>query len=191
MKSWIPVLALGMIGSAVAPSTALACGGCFAPPGAVQVVTDHRMALSLSADRTILWDQFRYSGRPSDFSWILPIQNGPDVRIEVADNRFLTALDNLSAPVLNAPQRPYCETEADTAFGGLRSAAAPPAADAGVAVLQEQVVASLRRILQGFLLGSAYFALYSESRSHYAHAGHLGGAMTGVAYALWRRARRG
>ena len=40
----------------------------------------------------------------------------------------------------------------------------------------------------GFLLGSAYFALYSESRSHYAHAGHLGGAMTGVAYALWRTA---
>ncbi|TAK30901.1 MAG: DUF2330 domain-containing protein [Myxococcaceae bacterium] len=142
MKPWISVLALGAIGSAVAPSTALACGGCFAPPGAVQVVTDHRMALSLSADRTILWDQFRYSGRPSDFSWILPIRNGPDVRIEVADNRFLTALDNLSAPVLNAPQRPYCDAEADSSFlGGARGAAAPTsAADSGVAVLQEQVV---------------------------------------------------
>ena len=142
MKPWISVLALGMIGSAVAPSTALACGGCFAPPGAVQVVTDHRMALSLSADRTILWDQFRYSGRPSDFSWILPIRSGPDVRIEVADNRFLTALDNLSAPVLNAPQRPYCETSADSSFlGGARGAATPTAAaDAGVTVLQEQVV---------------------------------------------------
>jgi len=142
MKPWISVLALGVIGSAVAPSTALACGGCFAPPGAVQVVTDHRMAFSLSADRTILWDQFRYSGRPSDFSWILPIRNGPDVRIEVADNRFLTALDNLSAPVLNAPQRPYCESEADSSFlSGARGAAAPTAAaDAGVAVLQEQVV---------------------------------------------------
>lgn len=142
MKPWISVLALGAIGSAVAPSTALACGGCFAPPGAVQVVTDHRMALSLSADRTILWDQFRYSGRPSDFSWILPIRNGPDVRIEVADNRFLTALDNLSAPVLNAPQRPYCDAEADSSFlGGARGAAAPSAAaDSGVAVLQEQVV---------------------------------------------------
>ena len=142
MKPWISVLALGVIGSAVAPSTALACGGCFAPPGAVQVVTDHRMALSLSADRTVLWDQFRYSGRPSDFSWILPIRNGPDVRIEVADNRFLTALDNLSAPVLNAPQRPYCETDSDSSFlSGARGASAPsPAADSGVAVLQEQVV---------------------------------------------------
>lgn len=101
--------------------------GPVAPPGAVQVVTDHRMALSLSADRTILWDQFRYSGRPSDFSWILPIRNGPDVRIEVADNRFLTALDNLSAPVLNAPQRPYCDAEADSSFlSGARAARRPP-----------------------------------------------------------------
>lgn len=144
MKPWMSVVALAAVGSVVAPATADACGGCFAPPGAVQVVTDHRMALSLSADRTILWDQFRYSGRPSDFSWILPIHNGPDVRIEVADNRFLTALDNLSAPVLNAPQRPYCaETDSDFALsgaGGARSAAPPAAADAGVAVLQEQVV---------------------------------------------------
>jgi hypothetical protein len=143
MKSWISVLCLGAIGSAAAPSTALACGGCFAPPGAVQVVTDHRMALSLSADRTILWDQFRYSGRPSDFSWILPIRNGPDVRVEVADNRFLTALDNLSAPVLNAPQLPYCDVDSDSAFGfgGSRASAAGPSVDAGaVAVLQEQVV---------------------------------------------------
>ncbi len=142
MKPWMSVVALAGVGSVMAPSTAQACGGCFAPPGAVQVVTDHRMALSLSADRTILWDQFRYSGRPSDFSWILPIHNGPDVRIEVADNSFLTALDNLSAPVLNAPDPPYCaETDSDF-LTGARSAsgASPPAFDSGVAVLQEQVV---------------------------------------------------
>src|SRR5438067_1425500 len=108
MKSTLSVLALAGLGTVFAPSDAHACGGCFAPPGAIQVVTDHRMAISLSADRTILWDQFRYTGQPSDFSWILPIHDGPNVRIEVANNQFLTTLDNLSAPVLNQPQRPNC-----------------------------------------------------------------------------------
>ena len=42
----------------------------------------------------------------------------------------------------------------------------------------------------GFVAGSLYFALFYEGRSQYAHAGHLGGALTGIAYALWRRARR-
>ncbi len=142
MKPLLSLVALTTIGLVMAPSTAQACGGCFAPPGAVQVVTDHRMALSLSADRTILWDQFRYSGRPSDFSWILPIHNGPDVRIEVADNSFLTALDNLSAPVLNAPDPPYCADDDSDFLASARGGAAPPslAADSGVAVLQEQVV---------------------------------------------------
>jgi membrane associated rhomboid family serine protease len=41
-----------------------------------------------------------------------------------------------------------------------------------------------------FIAGSAYLATMHEGRSHYAHAGHLGGALTGVAYALFRRARR-
>lgn len=120
-----------------------ACGGCFAPPGAVQVVTDHRMVLSLSPTRTVLWDQIRYSGRPADFSWILPIRNGGDVRIELGDNQFVSTLDNLTAPVLNPPPRPYppyCGAERN--FDSASGAAPPPqaAADAGVAVLQESVV---------------------------------------------------
>jgi len=41
-----------------------------------------------------------------------------------------------------------------------------------------------------FIVGSAYFATMHEGRSQYAHAGHLGGALTGVAYDLFRRARR-
>ncbi|MDB4928736.1 MAG: hypothetical protein JWM10_1220 [Myxococcaceae bacterium] len=111
MEAHIPLLVLlgvGGVGAAVAPSTAVACGGCFAPPGAVQVVTDHRMVLSLSAARTVLWDQFRYSGRPEEFSWILPIRNGPDVRIELASDRFIRALDQVSAPVLERPAFPTC-----------------------------------------------------------------------------------
>jgi hypothetical protein len=92
---WIPLLAL--TAALAAPAPAAACGGCFHGPTTVQVVTDHRMVLSLSRDRTVLWDQFRYTGRPEEFSWILPIRNGPGVIVEEAQNVFLTAMDDVSA----------------------------------------------------------------------------------------------
>jgi len=38
-----------------------------------------------------------------------------------------------------------------------------------------------------FMVGSCYFAFYSTERSHWAHAGHLGGASVGIMYALGRR----
>lgn len=142
-RLWAGLLWAGLA-SMAGPRAAEACGGCFAPPNAVQVVTDHRMVLSLSATRTVLWDQFRYSGRPVDFSWILPIRSGPDVRIEVGDNRFLQALDNLTAPVLNPPPRPrppVCDDDLDAneARGGFADAGVAPA-PGGVQVLGESVV---------------------------------------------------
>ena len=100
-RRWIPLLAL--TAALAAPVPAAACGGCFSPPTAVQVVTDHRMVLSLSRERTVLWDQFRYTGRPEEFSWILPIRNGPSVVVEAAENVFLTAMDDVSAPLVNPP----------------------------------------------------------------------------------------
>lgn len=119
-----------------------ACGGCFAPPQTVQVVTDHRMVLSLSRERTVLWDQFRYTGRPEDFSWILPIRNGPGVVVEEADNIFLQALDDVAAPVVNPAPIPSCTLDRDDSLFGGRSSvgasASPPSA--GVTVLNERVV---------------------------------------------------
>jgi len=41
-----------------------------------------------------------------------------------------------------------------------------------------------------FMVGSVYFALYSPERSHWAHAGHVGGASVGIGYALYRRILR-
>ena len=41
-----------------------------------------------------------------------------------------------------------------------------------------------------FVCGSLYFSLYSPERSHWAHAGHLGGASVGCGYALYRRLLR-
>jgi len=136
------VVGLLMLAGALAQGNrAEACGGCFGPPQTIQVVTDHRMVLSLSRERTVLWDQFRYVGRPEDFSWILPIRNGPGVIVEEADNLFLQALDDVGAPILIPPPRPSCELSRGGFFGTSDIAAAPSAADdAGVRVINERVV---------------------------------------------------
>lgn len=86
-----------------------ACGGCFHQPSptSVQVVTDHRMVFAVSDRRTILWDQFAFSGRAEEFTWILPIRDGLNASVELSDPRFMQALDNLSAPrVQPAPPVP-------------------------------------------------------------------------------------
>lgn len=88
---------------ALCPGSSQACGGCFAPPSSVSVVTDHRMVLSLSTSETILWDQIRYAGSPSEFSWILPIRYTSAVRVEVASDGFLTVADGFTSPILDAP----------------------------------------------------------------------------------------
>lgn len=80
-----------------------ACGGCFAPPRAVTVVTDHRMILALGSERTVLWDQIRYAGAAAEFSWILPIRYGPGVRVEVASQSFLTVADEMTRPEVAIP----------------------------------------------------------------------------------------
>ncbi|MDP3273946.1 MAG: DUF2330 domain-containing protein [Deltaproteobacteria bacterium] len=134
--------AIALSAGLLAPSAAHACGGCFAPPGAVQSVTDHRMVLSISARQTILWDQFSYAGNPSDFSWILPIQGGPEVRVDLADNRFMQVLDNLTAPTLYQPRRPSQNCGGNfSEEGDFANAGTAPAPSAGgVTVHREEVV---------------------------------------------------
>src|SRR5579884_3324854 len=51
--------------SLVAERDAKACGGCFGPPTETDdVVTDHRMVLSVSPQQTTLYDEIKYSGTP-------------------------------------------------------------------------------------------------------------------------------
>ena len=85
---------------------AKACGGYFAPqrPNEITVVTDHRMAFSISSNQTVLWDQIRYSGNPSEFAWVLPIHAG--ARIELSHDEWFAALDATTAPVIVAPTIP-------------------------------------------------------------------------------------
>ena len=110
-------LLLGLAGFALAtaaPRDARACGGCFhePPPNPTEatVVTDHRMAFSLSKDQTVLWDQVKYAGNPSEFVWVLPVH--PGTRIELSHDAWLAALDASTQPVIKEPVPQY------VGFGG-------------------------------------------------------------------------
>jgi hypothetical protein len=146
MTPWrnVPLVAALGLGLAVTLATpdADACGGCFPPQGEQQsVVTDHRMVLAVSKTQSTLYDQIQYTGRPSEFAWVLPISGTVDVGLS-ADSLF-AALHNLSAvvvqaPPTNCPPPPRCDYEDDSRGAGF---AAPEAAvDAGVAVLKKEVV---------------------------------------------------
>src|SRR5438552_18360027 len=82
---------------------ASACGGCFVPPVQTErtVVTDHRMAFSISKTQTVLWDQIRYSGDPREFAWVLPVR--PGARIELSNDAWFAALDASTQPVVTSP----------------------------------------------------------------------------------------
>jgi hypothetical protein len=118
-------MALGLCASLVAPAReASACGGCFAPPppspSRAQVVTDHRMVLALSPREATLWDQIQYSGNPEDFVWVLPVANAATLRMGLADNNFVNALDEYTAPFVtyNPPQCTGFSRPARDAGGG-------------------------------------------------------------------------
>jgi hypothetical protein len=97
------------------PKPASACGGCFSPPDVVTTVDSHRMVISLSAGRTTLWDQIRYSGDPRDFVWVLPVPD-PAATIDLAAPEFFTDLDAATAPAVqpaSPPPQLFCPRDGD------------------------------------------------------------------------------
>jgi hypothetical protein len=121
------------------PRVASACGGCFAPTGTPNIVTAHRMAVSLSASETTLWDQIQYAGAPEDFVWVLPVSAG--VEVELADNAFFEALAqgtqiNMTAPLPPTPC--FCSSGG---FGcGASDSASPATRGGGVIALDAGAV---------------------------------------------------
>ncbi len=152
MTTWRWMLGFAVLGTAAIahPGDALACGGCFAPPRVAQVVTAHRMVLSLSSTQTTLWDQFEYSGRPEDFSWILPIRYTDRTRVELASDDFVSMLARDSAPRMieptPPPYPPGCMppggggAASDAGIAGAPARSDSPAPDLGVTVLRQEVV---------------------------------------------------
>ncbi len=83
------------------PGWAQACGGCFGPPQTVSTVTAHRMAFAVSKERTVLWDQFEYSGSPEEFSWVLPV--APGAYLEASTEAWFDALEGMTATRVSPP----------------------------------------------------------------------------------------
>ncbi len=88
-----------------------ACGGCFTQTTAVggsesTIVTAHRMALSVSTERTVLWDQIQYQGAPEEFAWVLPVK--PGTTITLAADAFFEALDAATSVHTSPPAGSVC-----------------------------------------------------------------------------------
>ncbi len=129
---------------AAAERPARACGGCFIKSAATEssVVTDHRMAFSVSTQQTVLWDQIKYSGSPSEFSWILPVKSGAVVRL--SHDEWFASLDALTSPTITGPSRNCGASASGGGFGcGSSSANAAGFGDngtTGVQVISQSVV---------------------------------------------------
>lgn len=122
MKRFASLLALvGAAALLTDPGDAAACGGCFVPQAERTVVTDHRMALSISPQQTVLWDQIRYSGDPREFAWVLPVRAG--AKLEVSNDEWFSALDGSTQPVVYQPNN----------FGGAAGCALTGCADQSAA----------------------------------------------------------
>ena len=112
--------ALACPGFVLADEDARACGACFHQPPPAQVVdtslvTDHRMAFSISLTQSVLWDQIRYSGSPGSFAWVLPVHAG--ARVELSTDAWLAALDASTRTVITGPT-PACGGGAPTQYEG-------------------------------------------------------------------------
>ncbi len=117
---------------------ARACGGCFHPPTEVTVVTDHRMAFSVSTQQTVLWDQIEYSGNPSDFSWVLPVKSGTVV--QASNDAWFEALDAMTTPTITGPNHPCNGVGVGCGSSSNSSGFAAEGASGGVDVLSQSVV---------------------------------------------------
>lgn len=150
MRTILSALLLAVAVQVSAESAASACGGCFAPPETITSVDSHRMVVSLSADKTILWDQIRYTGAPEDFVWVLPVPT-PDTTIDVADSLFFDELEAYTAPNVlgpSLPPAPFCGDPSGPWPGG-SGADAGASGDAGVDIYQEAVVGPYQTVIIG------------------------------------------
>ena len=68
-----------------------ACGACFSSANESTIVSDHKMALAITKQQTILWDQITYTGNPSAFAYVIPARQG--TRVEASTDPWFQALD--------------------------------------------------------------------------------------------------
>lgn len=148
---------LAFIATAGTSVKANAFGGYFehtngldAPVGSV---TQDRVAFAIGPGQTVMWDEMRFSGAPSDFAWLLPVK--PGAQVGLSSDAWFAALDADTEPLVRAPVQ-ECDNDDDSSqssgdsagcFGPSQPAPAPPPTitypDAGgdaVTIVSEQIV---------------------------------------------------
>lgn len=101
------------------------------------------MVLSVGTRETVLWDQFRYTGAPSDFAWVLPVTG--DARVELGSTAFFDALDAATSIRINPPACSGGGGCSTVAFSAGRSAG--ESGGGGVTVLREESVGPYDTVL--------------------------------------------
>lgn len=105
-KQGVAVMVLGLTCAlAAAPKDAEACGACYTSVTESTVVNDHKMALKITNQQTILWDQITYTGNPKEFAYVVPAR--PGTKLEASNDGFFVALDLTTRPIIMAPQPAY------------------------------------------------------------------------------------
>jgi hypothetical protein len=122
---------------------AAACGGCFIQQSESTQVTGHQMVLSISQQRTTLWDQIKYSGSPSSFAWVLPIHGVAD--IGTSSDALFQALDQNTQVTIASPTIDCTQSSCGAQFaagGGedYGGGGAGGGGGGGVTVLAQEVV---------------------------------------------------
>ncbi|MRG95739.1 DUF2330 domain-containing protein [Polyangium spumosum] len=144
-----------------------ACGGCTVVQSENTQVTGHRMILSISNDRTTLYDQITYAGNPSSFAWILPIKGEVDVGL--SSDAVFNALEQATQISVVSPSinclPPGC-AGAPNAGGDFDNAGSGGAGGGGVEVIAEEVVGPYATVqlssqdpnaLANWLLSNGYY----------------------------------
>ena len=111
MKSLSWLLVPSALALVLQARDASACGGCFVPTDESTQVTGHRMAISVSNERSTLWDQITYSGNPASFAWVLPIKGQVDIGLS-SDVMFAFlgqgTAPTVFPPPVDCPPPPSC-----------------------------------------------------------------------------------
>jgi len=117
-----------------------ACGGCLTTQQENTQVTGHRMILSISNDRTTLWDQITYAGNPASFAWLLPIKGQVDIGLS-SDAVFGT-LEQYTQVSIVSPSINCLPSgcAGSPSAGGVDDNAPPPSAPDEVEVIAQEVV---------------------------------------------------
>jgi hypothetical protein len=141
LRFFAPALVFSALAAIVPTEDARACGGCFIQQQESTVVTGHRMVLSVSPAQSVLWDQIKYTGDPTEFAWVLPVRGG--AFIETSTDAWFETLDAATTTTIIAPPQ-NC---GNANFAGCGSAAPSSAGNdfsreeaGGVTVLHEGTV---------------------------------------------------